>query len=43
MTIINFDKVIGKKFNTITSNIFCLSHPKNCVIIGKTNSSLIYI
>ena len=29
MTIINFDDIIGKKFNTITNNIFCLSHPKN--------------
>ena len=38
MTIINFDNIIGKKFNTITNNIFCLSHPKNCLIIGKTNS-----
>ena len=38
MTIINFDNIIGKKFNTITNNIFCLSHPKNCVIIRKTNS-----
>ena len=28
MTIINFDDIIGKKFNTITNNIFCLSHPK---------------
>ena len=37
MTIINFDNIIGKKFNTITNNIFCLSHPKNCLIIGKTN------
>ena len=37
MTIINFDDIIGKKFNTITNNIFCLSHPKNCLIIGKTN------
>ena len=35
--IINFDEVIGKKFNTIT-NYFCLSHPKNALIIGKTNS-----
>ena len=25
MTIINFDKVIGKKFNSITNNVFCLS------------------
>ena len=38
MNIINFDKMIGKNFNTITNNIFCLSHPKNCLIIGKTNS-----
>ena len=38
MTIINFDKIIGKKFNTITNNIFCLSHPKNALIIGKTGS-----
>ena len=36
--IINFDEVIGKKSNTITNNVFCLSHPKNCLIIGKTNS-----
>ena len=38
MTIINFDEIIGKKFNTITNNIFCLSHPKNCLIIGRTSS-----
>ena len=38
MTIINFDEVIGKKFNTITNNVFCLSHPKHFLIIGKTNS-----
>ena len=37
MIIINFDDIIGKKFNTITNNIFCLSHPKNALIIGKTN------
>ena len=37
MTIINFDNIIGKKFNTITNNVFCLSHPKNALIIGKTN------
>ena len=28
MTIINFDDIIGKKFNIITNNVFCLSHPK---------------
>ena len=38
MTIINFDNVIGKKFNTITNNVFCLSHPKNALIIGRTSS-----
>ena len=38
MTIINFDDIIGKKFITVTNNIFCLSHPKNALIIGKTNS-----
>ena len=30
--IINFDDIIGKKFNTIINNVFCLSHPKNSVI-----------
>ena len=34
MTLINFDD-IGKKFNTIANNVFCLSHPKNALIIGK--------
>ena len=38
MTIINFDEIIGKKFNTITNNVFGSSHPKNSLIIGKTNS-----
>ena len=38
MTIINFDNIVGKKFDAITNNIFWLSHPKNCVITGKTNS-----
>ena len=38
MTIINFDDIIGKKFKTTTNNIFCLNHPTNCLIIGKTNS-----
>ena len=38
MIIINFDDTIGKKFNAITNNVFYLSHPKNCIIIGKTNS-----
>ena len=30
--------LLGKKFNTITNNVFCLSHPKNALIIGKSNS-----
>ena len=38
MTIVNSDEIIGKKFNTITNNVFCLSHPKNCIIIGKSSS-----
>ena len=38
MTIINLDDIIGKKFKTITNNVFCLNHPTNCLIIGKTNS-----
>ena len=38
MTVINFDDIIGKQFNTITNNIFCSSHPKNALIIGKTGS-----
>ena len=38
MTIINFDDIIGKKFKTITSNVFCLNHPSNCLVIGKTNN-----
>ena len=38
MTIINFDDIIGKKFKTITNNIFCLNHPTNCLVIGRTSS-----
>ena len=38
MTIINFDDIIGEKFKTTTNNVYCLDHPKNCLIIGKTNS-----
>ena len=38
MSIINFDDIIGKKFKTITNNVFCLNHPTNCLIIRKTNS-----
>ena len=29
MATIDFDDIIGKQINTITNNIFCLSHPKN--------------
>ena len=43
MTIINFDDIIEKKFNTITNNVFCLSYSKNALIIGKTNSGKINI
>ena len=32
MTIINFDDIIGKKFDTITNNIFCLNHPTVTVL-----------
>ena len=38
MTIINFDKIISKEYKTITNNIYCLNHPSNSVIVGKTNS-----
>ena len=38
MTIINFDEIIGGQNNYITNNVFCLSHPTNCLIVGKTNS-----
>ena len=41
--IINFDDIIGRKFNTTTNNVFCLSHPKNALIIGKTSSGKTYI
>ena len=38
MTIINYDDIIGKKFKTITNNVFCLNNPTNCLIISKTDS-----
>ena len=38
MTIINFDKIIGKEYKTIANNKYCLNHPTNTLIIGKTNS-----
>ena len=38
MTIINFDKIIGKEYKTKTNNKYCLNHPKNTQIIGKTNT-----
>ena len=38
MTIINFDKIIGKEDKTITNNKYCLNHPSNTLIAGKTNS-----
>ena len=38
MTIINFDKIIGIEYKTITNNIYCLNHPSNTLIVGKNNS-----
>ena len=38
MTVINFDEIIGKGNNYITDNIFCIKHPTNCLITGKSNS-----
>ena len=38
MTVINFDEIIGKGNNYITNNIFCIKHPTNCLITGKSNS-----
>ena len=38
MTIINFDRIIGKEYKTITNNIYCLNHPSNTLIVGKNNS-----
>ena len=38
MTVINFDEIIGGGNNYITNNVFCLNHPTNCLLSGKTNS-----
>ena len=38
MGVINFDGIIGKGNNYITDNIFCIKHPTNCLITGKSNS-----
>ena len=38
MTIINFDKIIGKEYKIITNNKYCLNHPSNTLIVGKTFS-----
>ena len=38
MTIINFDKIIGEEYKTITNNKYCLNHPSNTSIVAKTNS-----
>ena len=35
MTIINFDDIIGKKFKTITNNVFCLNHPVIVLLLEK--------
>ena len=38
MPIINFDKIVGKVYKIITNNRYCLNHPTNTLIVGKTNS-----
>ena len=38
MTVINFDKIIGGGNKYITNNVFCLNHPTNGLLTGKTNS-----
>ena len=38
MTVINFYEIIGKGNSYITNDIFCINHPVNCIITGKTNS-----
>ena len=38
MTIINFDKITGKEYKTITNNKYCLNHSSNSLIVCKTNS-----
>ena len=38
MTVINFDEIIGKGNKYITNNVFCINHPTNCLITGKSNS-----
>ena len=43
MTVINFDEIIGKGNDYITDNIFCIKHPKNCLITGESNSGEINI
>ena len=30
--------LLEKNLILLTNNIFCLTHPKNCLIVGKTNS-----
>ena len=43
MTIINFDKIIGKEYKTKANNKYCLNHPTNTLIVGKTNSGKTHI
>ena len=38
MTIIDFDKIMGKEYKTITNNKYCLNHPTDTLIVGKSNS-----
>ena len=38
MTVINFNEIIRKGNNYMTNNIFCINHPTNFLITGKSNS-----
>ena len=38
MTVINFDEIIGRGNDYITNNAFCLNHPTNSLITGKSIS-----
>ena len=38
MTVVNFDKIIGKGNSYIINNIFCIKHITNFLITGKSNN-----
>ena len=38
MTFIDFDEIIGIGNSYITNNVFCVNHPTNTLITGKSNS-----